>query len=72
MRSVQRVRPHQLVSEIRAPGPRPRTLAAHVLSLQRSAGNAAVVRMLAREPERDPWEENQPPKYPRQGGDPRG
>ena len=43
-----------------------------MLSLQRSVGNAAVVRMLAREPERDWWEENQPPKYPRQGGDPPG
>ena len=69
MHSVQRLRPPQRVSEIRVPGARPRTLAASVLSLQRSVGNAAVVRMLAREPERDPWEENQPPKYPRQGGD---
>jgi outer membrane protein OmpA-like peptidoglycan-associated protein len=30
------------------------------------------VRLLAREPERDWWEENQPPKFPRQGGDPAG
>jgi outer membrane protein OmpA-like peptidoglycan-associated protein len=67
--SVQLVRPHQRASEIRVPGTRPRTLAASVLSLQRSIGNAAVVRLLAREPERDWWEENQPPKFPRQGGD---
>ena len=69
MHSVQRVRPPQRAAEIRVPGAHPRTLAASVLALQRSVGNAAVVRMLARDPERDPWEENQPPKYPRQGGD---
>jgi len=44
------------------------TLADAVLSLQRSAGNAAVVHLLARQP-RDPWEENQPPETGRQTGD---
>jgi outer membrane protein OmpA-like peptidoglycan-associated protein len=51
--------------------PQARTLADSVLSLQRSAGNAAVVRLLARQP-RDVWAENQPPTFPRQQGDPVG
>jgi hypothetical protein len=44
-----------------------------VLSLQRSIGNAGVVRLvesgqLSRQP-RDPWEENQPPETGRQTGE---
>ena len=74
--------PHRASSPVPVLVPRagPRTLAASVLSLQRSVGNAGVVLLLAssgahrrvdRQP-RDPWEENQPPDSGPQRGDERG
>lgn len=51
-----------------APAARPRTFAAEVLRLQRSAGNAAVGRLLARQPEPPP--ERLPPHTGPKEGDP--
>jgi hypothetical protein len=72
MRRAQLVPPRPRAPDARRSRSRPSGLAGSVLALQRSAGNAAVVRMLARDPERDPWEESQPPKFPRGSGDPPG
>ena len=72
MHRASLVPPRHRLPDARPTRSRPPGLAGSVLALQRSAGNAAVVRMLARDPERDPWEESQPPKFPRGGGDPPG